>query len=220
MNKKKLIITAGGLVIITATTIMLLSIMIVPINKVDNNTVIPAIDSSNTSNSNKILEKRPLLQWKMFGEEVESFDAAKQITGLLEYKLPSYIPDGLKLASIRAIDLDEAGQIYVIYAPEGVTAGDDDLTHDTLEKGALIIIYAKGRLGMDFDKGSFMKDLVRETNEAAGKEIAYITSINGHDAIAVKGDPVNKMLSIVYIYPKTTVVIDEKGSSMIEDHVM
>ncbi|MCS6767390.1 MAG: hypothetical protein RMJ59_00290 [Candidatus Nitrosocaldus sp.] len=149
MNKKKLIITAGGLVIITATTIVLLSIMIVPINKVDNNTVIPAIDSSNTSNSNRILEKRPLLQWKMFGEEVESFDAAKQITGLLEYKLPSYIPDGLKLASIRAIDLDEAGQIYVIYAPEGVTAGDDDLTHDTLEKGALIIIYAKGRLGMD-----------------------------------------------------------------------
>ncbi|MCS6767389.1 MAG: hypothetical protein RMJ59_00295 [Candidatus Nitrosocaldus sp.] len=65
-----------------------------------------------------------------------------------------------------------------------------------------------------------MKDLVRETNEAAGKEIAYITSINGHDAIAVKGDPVNKMLSIVYIYPKTTVVIDEKGSSMIEDHVI
>lgn len=54
---------------------------------------------------------------------------------MLEYKLPSYLPDGLELASIRVINSDGAKFIYVIYTPRGVTLNDDDLTYNTLEKG-------------------------------------------------------------------------------------
>lgn len=73
---------------------------------------------------------------------------------------------------------------------------------------------------MDFDRNSFMRALVEQTNRDAEKEIAYNTSINGYDAIVVKGDPRNKMLPIVYIYPKTVTVMDDKGNRMIEDCVI
>lgn len=133
---------------------------------------------------NLIKKGPPPRPWSMWGTGVGSFEQAKTGTGIQIASLPTYIPVELHLESMRIKVSGESAWISAIYTPQGVTAEDIDTFENTMNNGAIMVLYLKEKSSPDFNIKEWMERLVREF-----PDVRRIDTINGQSALIYTGNP-------------------------------
>jgi hypothetical protein len=141
----------------------------------------------------------PTMELSTWGKEAQSFEDAKDATGISSFAtLPSSVPTGLKIASIRTNVSPLANYVSVFYAPAGVTATDNDTFGSIMGAGGMLIIYSEEKVAPEFNQTTWLNELVSE-----GEGAARLTAINGETAILVDGNQTHEIPSeVLLIYPE------------------
>ncbi len=125
------------------------------------------------------------------------FGQAMVATGFKSASLPSQVPNGLNLDSVRvkASGNVETSFITAFYTPDGVKAADSNTFEDVMRGGGIAVIYAHEPTSPTYDQAKWMKEFV-----ADAPDVRRIETVNGHPAIAVTGNPDKGLTYQVYIY--------------------
>jgi hypothetical protein len=132
-----------------------------------------------------------------WGKETSSFEVAKTATGISGIaSLPSSVPDGLKIASIRTNVSPIANFLGVFYTPAGVTANDNDTLERIMSAGGMLVIYSQEKVGPEYNQTKWIDSLISE-----GYGVRHLSTINGQSAILVDSDQADQIPSeVILIY--------------------
>lgn len=125
----------------------------------------------------------PSMPLSMFGQKASSFEEAKIQTGLSKASLPTYVPNGLVLESIRTNDVNTYNEITVIYAPPNIETVSESTIEQSIEQG-LVITYAQEDTESNFNWNEFVDRQVREA-----PEVRSSVMIDGHKAMLIQNNP-------------------------------
>ena len=149
----------------------------------------------NVQENNQTIRRPPPSEISMWGNESASIEAARATTGVYGItSLPTHVPEGLKIASIRTSVSPIANFVSVFYTPAGVTAHDNDTAEKIMSAGGMLIIYSEENMGPKFNQTKWLDALVSE-----GEGVRHLSSINGQTAILVDGNQANQFPSEVLI---------------------
>jgi hypothetical protein len=154
-------------------------------NQGDNDVVVlePSTVDTDAHPPDSALRKGPppmgLAAW---GSVSSSFEVARSAANLSFASLPTHLPAGLELRSVRTNISQDAKYLSVFYTPEGVTANDNDYFENIMASGGMLILYSQQRLGPTYDQGTWIENFIDE-----GSGSRHLGTINGRTAIISDG---------------------------------
>ncbi|HXG08075.1 MAG TPA: hypothetical protein VNI77_12205, partial [Nitrososphaera sp.] len=150
--------------------------------------------SNNDANLQKGPPPMPLSGW---GPKLQSFDEAKESSGLATISLPTRVPSEVAFDSARVLSSpgDSTSIVTVFYTPKGVTADDTTTFQDIMSNGGIAIVYAKESVSPEFDRDKWMEDFVNEA-----PEVRRIVDINNTPAVVNMGNMDQEITAQVLFY--------------------
>jgi hypothetical protein len=122
---------------------------------------------------------------------------AKTLTGFELASLPSELPAGLDLSSVRvrtSTDV-EANLMTAFYTPPGVKADNTDTFESVMAGGGIAIIYAHEPTSPAYDQEKWIAAFVEDA-----PDVRRLETINGNPTIAVTGNPDKGLTYQVFLY--------------------
>lgn len=124
---------------------------------------------------------------EQFGTKFTSFDEAKQFVGMTNAVLPSYIPGGIQLDSIRT-QVNEAGnEITAIYVPQNTISTIEKSGHIPTYENVIsdgMTVNIKANAGPSSDWEDIVNFRVKEA-----PDVRSSTTIGNVKAMLIKGTP-------------------------------
>lgn len=124
---------------------------------------------------------------EQFGNKFASFDEAKLSVGMTKAVLPSYVPTGIQLDSIRT-QVNEAGnEITAIYVPQNTISAIEKSGHIPTYENVIadgMTINIKANAGPSSDWESIVDFRVKEA-----PDVRSSTTIGNVKAVLIKGTP-------------------------------
>lgn len=151
--------------------------------------------SDSVSTEDQVMKGPAPRELHMWGKEIGSFEEAKTMIGFENANLPTSIPSGLSLKSVRVLQADDGAfkLLSVFYAPKGVTTGDTDTFEDIMANDGILLLYSYEKKSESFNWNSWVSNFVAEQPQDR-----KIQSISGKEVILVKGGSDPRATSQVY----------------------
>ena len=137
----------------------------------------------NTEDQQNPIPKPPPMALSEFGQKVVSFQDAKDATGLGKAVLPTYVPNGLTLESIRKLSEGPRNEITAVYAPEAAKTTDSSLMTKSIEDG-LVITIVKDNTWTATGWNEYVRQQVEEA-----PDVRSSVTINGNEVMLLQNNP-------------------------------
>jgi hypothetical protein len=193
---------------IMTITIGVMAVIVAGVGVATAYSSVPAGDLLNEGQSNDkkgIISRPPPREWSIWGQDVSSINRAIESTDLSGVVLPTYVPEGFKIASIRPSVSEDGNSrfVAVVYAPEGVTARDEDTFEGVMENGGVLMLYSHQVVGEKYNQTRHLEKMIEQ-----GKGVRTLTTVNGYPAIVAQGDSELGITSSVVVYGDDNNLID------------